>query len=65
MAQDPNDRRAPEAPRTRESPEDEGRMHAVREQSGGANVVERPDASRTQESEDDGALGLTRTGQDS
>lgn len=64
MTQDPNEQSAAGIPRTGENPGDEGRVEAVREQSGGANVVERPDRSRVQESEDDGALGLTRTGQD-
>lgn len=59
MTQEPREDRTP-------APEGGGeRLDAVvREQDGGANVVERPDRSRIQESEDDGALGLTRTGQD-
>lgn len=53
-----------------EDDSDEGRLHEIireeteRSASPGADRIDRPDQSRVQESEDDGALGLTRTSQD-
>ena len=53
-----------------EDDSDEGRLHEIireeteRSASSGPARIEREDRSRVQESEDDGAPGLTRTSQD-
>ena len=61
---------SPGTPRISEDDSDEGPLHAIisqeteRQGARGPERIERGDQSEVQKSEDDGALGLTRTGQD-
>ncbi len=61
---------SPGTPRISEDDSDEGPLHAIiheetdRQDAAGARRIDRPDQSEVQKGEDDGALGLTRTGQD-
>ncbi len=61
---------SPGTPQISEDDSDEGPLHAIiseeteRHVARGPHQVEREDASEMQKGEDDGALGLTRTGQD-
>ena len=61
---------SPGTPQISEDDSDEGPLHAIitdeteRQTARGPHQIERGDASEMQKGEDDGALGLTRTGQD-
>lgn len=61
---------SPGTPQISEDDSDEAPLHAIiseeteRQSARGPHTIERGDSSEVQKSEDDGALGLTRTGQD-
>ncbi len=61
---------SPGTPQISEDDSDEGPLHAIisdeteRQSARGPHQIEREDASEMQKGEDDGALGITRTGQD-
>ncbi len=61
---------SPGTPQISEDDSDEGPLHAIiteeteRQTARGPHQIEREDASEMQKGDDDGALGLTRTGLD-
>ena len=58
---------SPGTPQISEDDSDEGPLHEIiaeESQRHAARILERADSSESQKSEDDGALGLTRGGQD-
>lgn len=58
---------SPGTPRISEDDSDEGPLHAIisdESERHAARTIGREDSSEVQKGEDDGALGLTRSGQD-